>query len=145
MEMRNWVTPEVTVQGFEMNDYVAATCWKVGCASNTTSWNSNSGAPGGNHWSESEVKDQWFNHNGDCKEANNNYFRVDEDGTITFVYESSSEQGNLKGGFDYWDDRDGSKTVTENDVIYWYTANDTLRWNHWGYVQLVNPLHANRS
>lgn len=30
MEMRNWVTPEVTVQGFDADEYVAA-CFKLSC------------------------------------------------------------------------------------------------------------------
>lgn len=146
MEMRNWVTPEVTVQGFEMNDYVAATCWRVGCQNNTTYYNNNSNAPYGNLWSHNEgPKDQPFSHGGDCSKAENNYFQVDANNNITFEFENSSEQGELKGGLDKWIDVNNDGIVNSKDVIYWFTYTGTRYWNHWGYVETVDDAHVNRS
>ena len=92
-----------------------------------------------------------FSHKGECRNASNNYFRGNSDGSnLEFHKETSSDQGELTGGFDDWIDVNGNGIVDGNggigsDVIYWYTSNGTRRWNHWGYVQSASSDHINRS
>ena len=141
---KQWTLPCILVQAFEANEYVAV-CWKVGCGNNTTKHNQHSNAPFGNRWSGREGPyDNEFNHDGDCRIADNNYFNAN--GTnITFVEENTSAQPGLKGGFDYWQDVNSNSIVDTGDVIYWYTDNGYRRWNHWGYVETVDQGHINRS
>ena len=151
MVRKEWVTPKAVVEEFEANEYVAA-CWSVGCRNDTTFSDHRSNTPYGNHWSGTEGPyDRVFSHEGDCRDAGNNYFRGNSDGSgLQFVMETSSDQGNLAGGFDYWVDVNRNGIVDGNgrwgsDVFYWYTDNGSRRWNHWGYVQSVASSHANRS
>ena len=141
---KQWTSPRILVQAFEANEYVAV-CWKVGCKNDTTFSNRHSNAPFGNLWSKGEGPyDDVFNHNGDCRIADNNYFNAN--GTnITFVEENTSAQPGLTGGFDHWEDVNSNGIVDTDDVIYWYTDNGYRRWNHWGYVETVDQGHINRS
>lgn len=146
-----WEEPRILVQEFIPNEYVAV-CWSVGCQNNTTFSNHNSNAPYGNHWSGREGGyDLPFSHDGDCRNAGNNYFRGNANGSgLEFVMETSHDQGNLSGGYDDWVDVNGNGMVDGNgsqgsDVIYWYTDNGSRRWNHWGYVQSAASGHPNRS
>lgn len=150
--MREYVRPMMTGETFAPNEYVAV-CWTVGCRNNTTYGNHNSNAPFGDyHWSGVEGPyDEVFSHTGDCSVSSNNYFQGNADGSgLSFVMETSSDQGNLTGGFDYWVDVNRNGIVDGNgsdgsDVIYWYTDNGSRRWNHWGYVQSAEDSHPNRS
>ena len=146
-----WKNPSIQVQEFEPNEYVAV-CWSVGCRNDTTYYKQWSNAPYGNHWSGREGDyDKPFSHDGDCRDAGNNFFRGNADGSgLEFVLETSHDQGNLTGGFDYWYDTNSNGVVDGNgnsgsDVIYWYTDNGSRRWNHWGYVQSAESSHPNRS
>lgn len=141
---KQWTLPRILVQEFEANEYVAA-CWKVGCKNDTTFYKRKTNALYGSKWlGEEGPYDQPFSHDGDCRNAENNYFQAN--GTdIKFEYETSGQQGKLTGGFDAWVDVDGDGIVDTGDVVYWYTSNGTRRWNHWGYVQTVDQAHTNRS
>ena len=121
--------PQVSVEAFTPNEYVAI-CWKVGCKNDTTQANQTSNAPYGNLWTVKEGSyDKEFNHDGDCRNPGNNYFQAN--GTnITFEFESNSQQGNLQGGFDHWEDVNSNGIVDSKDVVYWHTSNGTRTWNH---------------
>lgn len=138
-------TPTACAEEFMPNEYVAV-CWSVGCKNNTTYRNHNSNAPYGNRWTVEEGPyDRPFSHDGDCRNASNNYFRGNADGSnLSFVYEDSHDQGNLSGGLDRWVDN-GDGVVGSGDVIYWHTSNGSRTWNHWGYVQTADSAHPNRS
>lgn len=136
--------PMAYEETFMANEYVA-TCWKVACQNNTTYSNRTSNAPYGNHWHKEEGPyDRPFAHGGDCYNVEKNYFQAN--GTnITFEFERNKDQGDLSGGFDYWEDVNNNNIVDENDVIYWNTDNGSRVWNHWGYVKSVDKAHINRS
>lgn len=144
--MKKYIKPQLYAEIFIANEYISV-CWMVSCENKTTYWNHTSNATYGNLWSKREGPyDQSFSHDGSCRDASNNYFSGNSDGSnIQFIYESSSEQGNLTGGFDDWVDVNNNGTVDTGDVIYWYTSNGTRTWNHWGYVQSANSSHPNRS
>lgn len=144
---KKWENPKIQVQEFMPNEYVAV-CWRVGCENDTTisKQYSNALKAYGYHWNQPEGPyDSPFSHDGDCRIASNNYFRGSADGSdLEFVMETSSAQGNLGGGFDYWIDN-GDKVVGTGDVIYWHTSNSERTWNHWGYVETAEASHPNRS
>lgn len=149
--MKAYITPMMTSEVFAPNEYIAV-CWQVACSNNTTYYNHHSNAPSIDRWSGVEGPyDDVFSHNGDCRNASNNYFRGNSDGSnLEFLMETSSDQGELTGGFDDWIDVNGNGIVDGNggkgsDVIYWYTRNGTRRRNHWGYVQSASSDHINRS
>lgn len=142
---KEYVTPMITTEKFVANEYVAV-CWKIGCLNNTTRKNQTTNAPYGNKWTVDEGPyDDVFSHDGSCRVANNNYFYADKNNNITFNFETSSDQGKLLGGFDYWEDVNNNEKVDTNDVIYWHTSNGTRNWNHWGKVESVDEKHINRS
>ncbi|MDY5783895.1 MAG: hypothetical protein SPK62_08305 [Gemmiger sp.] len=142
---QTWVTPCVNIQNFEANEYVAA-CWNVACQNNTTYYNRNSNAPDSSKWSGKEGPyDSVFSHEGTCTDSSNNYFRVDADGTVTFIEETTADQGSLKGGYDGYTDVNNNGVLDGGDYVYWYTDNGTRRWNHWGVAQTADAAHPNRS
>ncbi len=140
------------IQKFEADEYVAA-CWTVGCSNNTTAYQTTSNAPYGNHWSGSETygtNPGAFVHSSDgCQNAALNEFIADGNSLTGISFLSENGTHTYSGGFDYIVDVDGSGTVSTGDVIYWYTVSsgntDQRRWNHWGYVQIANASHPNRS
>lgn len=158
MKRKTWVMPMTLVQKFEANETVAAAqCYSIACKNNTymnVAWDKNevSNAPE-NGWNgnEGRLQSPWglkegFNHNGACRDARNNVFRVDGD-NIEFLLEHSS-QGDISGGFDSWVDT-GNDGFGAGDRVYWHTTGEQalvpMRWNHWGEVVNVDPsrpLHS---
>ncbi|MGN0422043.1 MAG: hypothetical protein ACI4EY_04840 [Lachnospiraceae bacterium] len=141
---KEYVTPTMVGECFIANEFVS-TCWRVGCKNTTTQGNQNSNAPYSNMWKQNEGPyDNMFSHDGDCRNASNNYFQAN--GTnIIFEFERNSEQGNLGGGFDNWVDVNNNNIVDTKDVVFWHTSNKERTWNHWGYVESVDAAHINRS
>lgn len=43
---------------------------------------------------------------------------------MTFDFENSSEQGELSGGFTDYIDVDKSGSISDEDIIFWYTSTD---------------------
>ncbi len=137
-----WKEPSIQVQKFVPNEYVA-TCWQVACAVGN-------GDYGGYNWSYwGNVRpsgDQSNDHTGSCSFAVNNQFSVNENGSVTFVSESSSDQGTLTGGYTSYIDNNDNDIVDAGDVIFWYTTGSgNRRWNHYGTVVNISEDHPNRS
>lgn len=157
-----WVKPMTLVQKFEANETVAANtqCFLIGCESNASSsqgpgspefgWNKEEGSYtsydifGEVYWG----KPDGFAH-GTCHTASNNVFSIDG-GNIKFIEETNGANNIV--GLDSWTDVDNNNVVSVGDVVYWYTSDigrsvvrAGWRWNHWGHVEAVDPVHPNRS
>lgn len=138
---KTWVGPRIEVQQFVPDEYVAS-CWQVACKVG----NGNYGGYDWRCWGGQPSGDQADDHTGSCSSAGNNQFRVNEDGSVTFVSESSSDQGTLTGGYTSYIDNNKNGIVDAGDVIFWYTTgSENRRWNHYGTVANISDDHPNRS
>lgn len=160
MAKKTWVKPMTLVQKFEANETIAAQCYEVACGSdaaygNQKLWeNIKINAPFGHQWVRNEGYSNGnnggtgidlppsFNHNGDCKTASKNIFRIDGN-NIVFLEEQTGD-GSLSGGVD-WYDLGSDGILNTNDVVYWHTDKGSVRWNHWGYLTPITNNHPNRS
>lgn len=141
-----WEEPSIQVQEFMPNEYVAA-CWTVACSVG----NGNYGGYGWSYWNGVRPypynKPETHDHTGSCSIASNNQFNVSESGRVSFYEENSSDQGSLNGGYTGYIDKNGTGSIDDGDIIFWYTlsGNGDRRWNHYGRVTNPTPEHPNRS
>lgn len=144
---KRWETPRAVVEKFEPNEYVAV-CWTVACIVGDGNYGSY-----GQHaeWKQWDYKAPYGggcnDHTGSCSIASNNQFNVDKNGRVSFYAEESSDQGSLNGGYTSYIDVNGSHSINDGDIIFWYTlsGNGDRRWNHYGTVVNPTPEHPNRS
>lgn len=134
--MRTYTTPKMTSEQFAPNEYISA-CWQVAC----TVGNGNYGGYNWfNQWSHWDGQRPYGNnchdHTGSCSQSENNVFTVSGN-RVTFYFENSSDQGELRGGYTDYIDRNNNNTIDEGDTIFWYTvsSNGDRRWNHYGTVE----------
>nr|WP_317999550.1 hypothetical protein [uncultured Faecalibacillus sp.] len=146
---KTWVTPKATLEEFTPNEYVFSSCWTVACKVGAEG---NYGGYDWSHWNGkapvADANGDINNHGGDCSKAVNNQFRVNNDGTVEFVTETTSTtQGNLSGSMDSFLP---AGSIGIGTTIFWHTngnldVNDKRRWNHYGTVEAADPSHPNRS
>lgn len=161
MGRKTWVKPMTLVQQFEANEAVAAEqCYGVACVSKTEYktpvWESIiDESPHGWHWERNNGSGDGLNgglksdlpggchHRGACSHAENNIFRIDG---MNVVFVEENQSGNaLDGGWDDSLDLNNNGVIDKGDVIYWHTTKDTYRYNHYGYVDALDPsrpLHS---
>lgn len=138
-----WEIPQIMVQEFEANEYVAA-CWTVACRVGS----GNYGGYTASCWGNTEpYGDNCHDHTGSCSSAINNQFKVGANRKVSFYAENNDQQGTLNGGYTSYIDNNGNGIVDNDDIIFWYTLSGSgdRRWNHYGTVTAADPSHPNRS
>ena len=142
--MRTYTTPKMTSEQFAPNEYISA-CWQVACTVGNGNYGEFGRQDNWSHWDgKAPYGNDCDNHTGSCSQAENNIFIVSDNGNVTFDFENSSEQGELSGGFTGYIDADESGSISDGDIIFWYTSTEKKgkrRWNHYGTVK----SSANRS
>lgn len=136
--MRTYTTPKITSEQFVPNEYISA-CWQVACNIGNGNYGQYGYRDGWRYWNHQQpYGNNCHDHTGSCSQAENNVFTVSDDGNVTFNFENSSDQGELSGGYTDYIDEDESGSISNGDIIFWYTSteqNGRRRWNHYGTVQ----------
>ena len=149
--MKTWIRPMVIEECYVSNESIAysvTACYKIACNvggpkyegqrdySNGPGWNNNNEY--GGVWHESSGT-------GNCSDANSN--RVLSNGIV-----SGSSIQEFRQDRNKW--LDGKiETITLNQygevgpgaTVYWYTKDNTRRWNHRGVIELADASHPNHS
>mgnify|MGYP002241509027 FL=1 len=134
----------MTSEQFAPNEYISA-CWQVACRVGNGNYGGYGWIDDWSHWDgQPPYGSAHDDHTGSCSQAENNVFTVSDNGNVTFDFENSSDQGELSGGYTDYIDVDGSGSISNGDIIFWYTSTEesgSRRWNHYGIVR----SSANRS
>ena len=111
--MKTYTIPKMTSEQFASNEYISA-CWQVACKVGDGDY-----GPYG-YW------ENWRHWDGRQPYGNNCHDHTD-----------SSDQGELRGGYTDYIDRNNNNTIDAGDTIFWYTvsSNGDRRWNHYGTVE----------
>ena len=143
---KTWEGPNILVQEFEANEYVAA-CWGVACIYDwANNYEQTNYASRGETWWDrgcSHAKDHCgFSGNQVLKDPDGNgepneMVEVGTDGlgTLDCIIYSDPNYNN----------RLSLSQVTSGATIYWTTTSGNRTWHHKGTVQDTVPGHPNRS
>lgn len=140
---REYKHPQVVVEGFAPNEYVAA-CYTLACKVGSY------GAPSESYWNAPEkgkVSHSEIGTAGTCGDENANRILTDDNGVIVSIQENNSQQGWINGALDKWIDVNSNGKCDAGDIIYWHTVsgNNDRRWNHYGVAQTADANHPNHS
>lgn len=143
MSKKLWIQPMTLVQKFEANETVASQCFQIKCESYTTYYDmvDESNPEDYPKWESGQNHGGaiWFAHN-KCHEFGDTVLEYGDD-YVSFV----SEKGGNPGHVDSWIDVNKNNKVDVGDRVYWYTKQALYKWNHWGTIASVDPIHPNRS
>lgn len=136
---KNYETPKVLVQEFEVDEYIAA-CLYIGC-----DWNE------ANAWEAAHKSPSDITHSGTECGTPSHQVLIDSnnDGYIDAMYENSTQQGRLDCTLFKTDDYDevaDFNSIKVGATVYWRTyAADGRYWSHQGTADAQDPAHPNRS
>ena len=162
MGRTTWVKPMTLVQQFEANEYVASSCWGVGCdtdAANTwesghPQWNESADPGHWNNWGKGYIA---YHDPSSCGVVSHQFLKdIDGDGSPDKMYE-------LKDGEELecavfsdpnYSNQIGVESIIPGMTIYWTTVAETGKplpnpvtatWHHVGTVEATYPGHPLRS
>lgn len=145
--MERWTRPYVVEEELQVNENVATVCYAIACevgsnGSNSVDW----------HWNAEETTGKYaVSHSplgteGTCADENANRVLADDTlGIRPKVQEynyADGGQGWIDGAIDYCE-----TPLKNNSIVYWHTTSKdgNRRWNHYGYVKLVDDTRPNHS
>ena len=145
MTKKEYVTPIMTEEVFEADEYVAA-CWGVACAY---------GVQGKDDGMvdlvdvRSSVNHRKHSSGVGCGYETNQYIVVDDNGKVSMIETGTDNLGHLACTIT---DAGWNNTVTlsqsdlnSTSVIYWTTSAGNRTWHHMGYVNLKDGNSSNHS
>lgn len=139
MSKREYVTPVMSEEIFEADEYIAA-CWKVACA-----------RPGTDdydeHVSGKDVTHNLYDGGKGCGNANNQWIVENEDGTFSMIEKNTKNQGDLTcimTDSNWGNETLKASNVSVGETVYWITNasdNSNRTWHHYGTVE-ANGNHS---
>lgn len=145
MEKMNWKEPQIMVDCFQPDEYVAA-CFQLACLRGPDNQ-----IPYGDLWSSSEygmdIRHSVYGTPNTCSDVNANRVVTSDGGIFESVGEFNKIQGWIDGGVDVILDKNENGITDAGDIIYWHTlsADRTRKWNHWGVLEQQDSNHPNHS
>lgn len=138
---KNYETPKVLVQEFEVDEYIAA-CWGVKCYTDDA-----------NNWEKDHFNynypDLWHDPDSCGKSSHQVLYDDDNNGSPDRMMEVDTKGLGTLQCYLYTDDTYKTpklyESVHSGETIYWITKAGKKTWHHQGYVYDTVPGHPNRS
>lgn len=140
--MKRWTRPYAVEEDLEVNENVATVCYAIACEVGDKGANSVDYKWKGPEYG-SNITHAKSGTSGTCADPLANRV-LDENGlgVATKVQENNKDQKWIDGEIDYYE-----SPLQPGSIVYWHTIgkDPDRRWNHYGYVKLVDNTRPNHS
>lgn len=151
--MKTWIRPMIIEECYVSNESVAdsvTACYKIACQVGGPKFNGQTDYSNGPNWSGREYGGVWHETTGtgNCSDSNSN--RVLSNGMTSGT--SIQEYREDRDVNDRWLNGQIDSIILNNEgkvgpgaTVYWYTKDNTRRWNHKGVILPADASRPNHS